>query len=264
MDPQQIEVRFERAQSLCRSAGAIARVGFRAWKGITVDEKGLHDLVTSVDLEIDAFLRAELSEAFPADGVLTEESAGSAAAVLWVIDPIDGTQNFARGIAHFAISVALVCDGVVQLGLVYNPVTDEMFAARRGGGAFLNGVSIRVSSTALPRSAIVDTGYSTNLPNADYLSLLGRVLDASYGFLQQGSAALGLAQVACGRIDGYVEAHLFSWDVLAGILLVEEAGGWASAFPADRGLDRGHPILACTPALRENLERVAQTERWGG
>ena len=183
---------------------------------------------------------------------------------MWVIDPIDGTQNFARGIAHFAISVAFVVDGKVELAFVYNPASAELFSARRGAGASLNGQSIRVSPVTAPERAMVDIGYSSKLPRARYVALLDRALSAGFSFIQQGSAALGLAQVACGRIDGYVEEHLYSWDVLAGLLLVKEAGGWSMPFALDRDLTQGQPVLASTPVLKTSLSEVAQTQFWTG
>lgn len=251
MTRSEFDARFKFALDVCRQAGEIARSGFRSATGITVTEKGRHDLVTSADLQVDALFRVAVRDAFPQDAVLTEESLGEVSTALWVIDPIDGTQNFARGIAHFAISLAFVRDGEVQFGIVYNPVSEELFSARKGQGAYLNGKAIRVSAVTDPEKAVVDIGYAARQPRACYLGLLDGVLSAGFSFLQQGSAALGLAQVACGRLEGYAELDLFSWDVLAGLILIEEAGGWTMPFPADRDLAIGRPVLACAPAFQQ-------------
>lgn len=134
MDRAEIDARDEAAHALCRQAGAVALAGFRT-TSVQISEKGRHDLVTNVDLQIDALSRNELRRVFPGDGILTGENPGPDVPVLWVIDPIDGTLNFARGIARFAISLAFIANGQVEFGFVYNPASSESFSARRGGGA---------------------------------------------------------------------------------------------------------------------------------
>lgn len=254
MVQDEIAARYAFARRLARGAGEIARAHFRRPSALNVREKGLHDLVTDADLAIDRYLTQEIRGAFPADGIVTEESGGDLTDSVWVIDPLDGTQNFARGIGHFAISIAFHHAGRTEIGIVYNPISGEMFAARRGFGADCNGEPIAVRPTASPQDAVIDAGYSSRRPVGDYLSMLSRLTGASYGFLQNGSAAMGLAHVASGRIDGYAELFLNSWDVLAGMLLVEEAGGWVSDFAADDGLRLGNAMLACSPPLRHSLQ----------
>ncbi|MGO4337062.1 inositol monophosphatase [Labrys sp. KB_33_2] len=256
-----IDRRHRFAQDCARQAGAIARRYFRSDEALSSFEKGRHDPVTQADLEIDRFLIDQLAGAFPADGILTEETGGSPARHLWVIDPIDGTLNFARGIAHFAVSIAFCVDGRTESGVVYDPIADEIFSARRGQGAFCNGSPISVRTTRGPSDAVVDAGYSLRHPTAYYLGLIGRLLANDYAFVQNGSAAMGLAQVACGRIDGFCELSLKSWDVLAGLLLVEESGGWASDFPRGPGLLQDHKVLACTRAIRQSLQDLLQAEQ---
>ncbi|MBP0579140.1 inositol monophosphatase [Labrys sp. LIt4] len=254
MTGDDIDRRHRFAQDCAREAGAIARRYFRSREAPSTIEKGRHDPVTQADLEIDRFLIDRLAGAFPADGILTEETGGSPARHLWVIDPIDGTLNFARGIAHFAVSIAFCVGGRTESGIVYDPVSDEIFTARRGQGAFCNGQPIRVRLTDGPADAVIDAGYSLWHPAADYLALIGDLLGQGYAFVQNGSAAMGLAAVACGRIDGFCELSLKSWDVLAGLLLVEEAGGWTSGFPHGPGLLEDHRVLACAPTIRQSLQ----------
>ena len=137
----------------------------------------------------------------------------------WIIDPIDGTANFARGNPHFAISIAYVRDGVPEAGVVYNPVCNELYAARRGRGATLNGQSIVVSGISEMRLATIELGWSTRRPLDDYVAMVQRVFASGAGVLRQGSGALGMAYVAAERTDGYGELHINAWDVLAGLLL---------------------------------------------
>lgn len=229
---------------------------FRSGHDLGIIEKGAQDLVTIADHQIDTLIRQAIATGFPEDGILTEESGGAIAPRLWVVDPIDGTGNFARGIANFAISIAFCVDGIPQIGVVLDPAANEMFSARRGHGAFCNGTPIHVSGTSEIRRAAIEAGYSRRTPLPDYVSLIARILDAGGDFVQFGSAALGLAQVASGRIDGYVEAHLYAWDVLASLLLVEEAGGFHAGFPLLDNGQTGLPVIACTSGLRQDLRKI--------
>jgi myo-inositol-1(or 4)-monophosphatase len=248
--------RFDFAVALARQAGAVAMHYFRKGGNLQTVEKGPQDLVTIADHEVDWLIRHSIAEHYPDDGILTEESGGMIAQATWVIDPIDGTGNFARGIASFAISIAFSVGGTTEIGIVYDPVADEMFTARRGRGAFCNGAQMHVSATQDIRRAGVEAGYSRKAPLAEYLALLDRLLDAGCEFMQFGSAARGLAQVASGRIDAYVEAHLFAWDVLAGLLLVEEAGGCTSGFPLIDDGQYGLAVYATTPAIETPLRAI--------
>ncbi|WP_448951867.1 inositol monophosphatase family protein [Labrys neptuniae] len=258
LDEDGLVRRHRFAQDCAREAGKIARRYFRSEHPLPSLEKGRHDLVTQADLEIDHFLIEQITGAFPADGILTEETGGSPARHLWVIDPIDGTLNFTRDIAHFAVSIAFCVDGRTESGVVYDPVSDEMFTARRGQGALCNGQPMRIRATHGPADAVVDAGYSHRHPASAYVGLIRDLLADGYAFIQNGSAALGLAQVACGRIDAFCELSLKSWDVLAGLLLVEEAGGSASDFPIGLGQAQARRVLACTPAIRPALEELLQ------
>jgi len=223
---------------------------------LDVREKGPQDLVTAADHASDALLRHRLSSAFREDAFLTEESGGELGDRLWVIDPVDGTGNFARGLAHFCISIAFLDEGKPRLGLVYDPTRDELFVAQEGAGARCNGRPMSVSSTSEPGKALVDAGYSSRHPKAEYLTIVSRLVDQGYGYSQAGSAALGLAYVGDGRFDAFCELHLYAWDVLAGLLIVREAGGWTNDFLEGDGLARGNPVLACTPALAGGLRRL--------
>lgn len=253
LDEAALAARYDFAIQLARQAGAIAKRYFRSSGDIGVTTKGPQDFLTLADSEVDVFISTSIKARFAEDAVLTEESGGAAGQFLWVIDPIDGTANFARGIASFAISIAFCVQGVAQIGVVYDPVADEMFAARRGGGAFCNGVPILVRRQVAPENAAVDVGYSRRTSSSDYLALVGRLQDEGYDVMQFGSAARGLAMVSAGRLDGFFEADLYAWDVLAGLLLVEEAGGYAGEFSVEEGWKKGGAVLACTGVLKASL-----------
>jgi myo-inositol-1(or 4)-monophosphatase len=258
MIPHAVAERHAFAIDLAREAGEISLRYFRRTDRLGIREKAPRDLVTEADLEIDRLIVARTREHFPDDGILTEESGGRDADGIWVVDPIDGTANFARGIAHFAISIAFHSRGQTEIGVIHDPVAGETFSAMRGNGASCNGAAIHVSAADQPHRAVIDAGYSRKHALPDYLDLLQELLDAGYDFLQCGSAARGLAQVACGRIDGYCELLLNSWDVLAGLLIVEEAGGWVSSFVAGGDLKKRNAVLACAPALARSLRSATK------
>lgn len=247
--------RLEFAESVCIDAAVIARRHFRSAE-LSSEIKGPHDPVTTADLEIDHFILSRIREQFPRDGVLSEELGGAVHDDLWIIDPIDGTANFARGLAHFAISVGFMRGGKVELGVVHNPVTGEHFVAFRGHGAKCNGQKLKVRSPQSASEALIDAGYTSKRPLAEYLAVVDRLLTQGFGFCQLGSAALGLAYTAAGRVDGFCELHLAPWDVAAGLLLVEEAGGYVSDFFAGSGLTEGNGMLACAPGLAPRLREI--------
>jgi myo-inositol-1(or 4)-monophosphatase len=249
-----LAARFAAAEALAREAGALAlalRSGPEA--AFAVESKSVLDYATEADRAVERLVIERLGARF-GDGVLGEEYGAQQEAVdrLWVVDPVDGTFNFMHGVPVWCISLAFLLRGEIEIGIIYNPETDEMFAARRGRGAFLNGARLGVSA-ARHAAPLIEIGHSNRRPVAQYLDLVGRVFAAGCEFRRFGSGALGLASVAAGRTDGYLELHINSWDVLAGMLLVREAGGWTNDFLAGEGLLRGNPIVACTPELSDKL-----------
>ena len=257
--PDDIERRFHAARAIACEAGSLARRHYENRAGLAREVKGVQDVVSAADREVEDLIVARLAEAFPGDSFLAEESGGGGAERVWVIDPIDGTANFLRGIPSWSVSIAYVADGEIEIGIVGDPVADELFAARRGHGATRNGTSIRVSGCADLTSATVGLGFSYRRPVADYITVLRRLLEAHCEYRRMGSAAIGLAYVADGRFDGYWEAHCNSWDVLAGLLLVREAGGWVNNFLAGDGLARGNVVQACTPELLDAFSPLTGT-----
>ncbi len=249
MNESEIAARLDFARVLGGECAAMARDYFVRIGEIAVSRKGLQDVLTEADGAIERHIRVRIGAAFPGDHVLGEEEGGSAAPKLWVVDPIDGTANFARGLPHYCVSIAFVADGVTQIGVIDEPAMKSQYWAQAGAGAFRDGKAIRVSAAADPALAMADVGYSRRRPIADYLCRAQRFLDAGFDVRQAGSAALALAQLADGRIDLFHEAHLYAWDVLAGELLVREAGGRTSGFLTPESFAQGGPILACSREL---------------
>ena len=248
------------AKALAREAGQIAKRRFLDRSSFTVGFKGPQDYLTEVDGEVERFIATRLHAAFADDGFIGEEGegrVGKAGAPIWVVDPIDGTSNFARGAPHFCVSIAAVLGRQVEVGVIYDPMVDELFAARRGGGATLNGVAIRAATTSDLKTAIVEIGWNMRSARDAFLGLIGRVVEAGAAVTRGGSGALALAYVASGRRDGYCENHMNAWDCLAGVALVREAGGYVSDFLAGDGLRRGAPIVACAPGLEDALIATA-------
>jgi myo-inositol-1(or 4)-monophosphatase len=257
MTASDLDHRLQVAGAVAREAGAVARERFRvAPEAHTHTFKSDQDYLTETDAELERLIRERLAAAFPTDSFFGEESGGTFGSNLWIVDPIDGTANFARGIPHFCVSIAFVRDRNVEIGVIYQPMTDEVYAARRGAGAMRNGQRIRVSAIADIRQSTVEAGWSTRLPPEPYVALVDRLIKAGAQVRRAGSGALALAYVADGRIDAYCELHINAWDALAGLLLIEEAGGWTNDFLAGDGLRRGNAVLGCTPALNDIVSRA--------
>jgi myo-inositol-1(or 4)-monophosphatase len=253
----ELDARERALAAVARDAGELARTLYASFEKSGIKMKGEQDFVTAADSEVERAIIERLAASFPHDAFLAEEggASGSGEAV-WIIDPIDGTANFAHGIPHFCVSIALLSGAELALGAIAAPMYHELYLARRGRGAFRNGKPMRVSAVSDMRQAIVELGWSARRPARAYAALLERVLASGATFMRAGSGALGLAYVADGRTQGYCELHINSWDAAAGLLLVTEAGGWCNDFLAGEGLSRGNPVLACAPGLTEALVAV--------
>ena len=245
-----LDERLSFVTALAREAGQMA-LEMRSDLG-PIQAKTVLDFCTEADRAVERLIRQRVTDRF-GDAILGEEYGGEPSERLWVVDPIDGTMNYIYGSRRWCVSIAYVEQGEVVCGAIYAPAEDTMFTARQNGGAFVNGQPMQVSHVRHGAAPVVELGCSDRRPLDDYLTLIGRVMRSGLEFRRLGSGALGMADVALGRNDGYVELHINSWDVLAGLLLVREAGGWTNDFLADDGLIRGNPIIACTPELRARL-----------
>lgn len=240
------------ARGLVRDFGEI--------ENLQVSKKGPADFVTTADKKAEEVLVAGLTKARPRFGFLLEEGdkiEGADTSNRWIIDPLDGTTNFLHGIPHFSISIALERDGEPVAGVIYEPITDQMFWAEKGQGAYLNGRRIRVSA----RRRLEESLFATGIPFAGkqdhdrFLSQLKAVMAVSAGVRRFGSAALDLAYVAAGRYEGFWEFGLHPWDIAAGIVLVREAGGFVTDIGGGGMMESGE-ILAANDSLHGPLLKI--------
>lgn len=244
----------ETAEAAARAAGRVIQEKLRTVYRIS--HKGKVDLVTEADLQAEERIISALRGAFPQHRIVGEESGigEQESDFVWYVDPLDGTTNFAHGYPHYSVSIALQYRRRTVLGVVFDPGRGELFSAERGGGAFMNGKRLSVSSVREPQDALLATGFPYELedrPRA--LSFLGRLLTDIQGIRRDGSAALDLAYVAAGRLDGYWELSLHPWDCAAGALMVEEAGGRVSGL-GGRAFDIQRPeVLAGNPFIHPFL-----------
>jgi myo-inositol-1(or 4)-monophosphatase len=246
-----MEQRLQHAEQVIREAGKLAR-GFYDNRGdLVVKLKGVQDFVSQADAETEDLIASRLLAAFPHDGILGEERGrrGGDTDALWVIDPIDGTANFVRGLPWWCVAIALVVRDRLELGLIYEPVTDRLYSARRGFGAFCNGQPISVSDTARLDAACLGIGMAHDEAAGPHAAMLETLLNTRCQYRRLGSGLLLLALAACGAIDGFYEARMKPWDALAGLLLVREAGGITNDYEGLGDFVRAEPVLALAPGL---------------
>src|SRR5450631_1112995 len=242
-------------EPIAREAGALLLTYFNPQ--IKIEYKGDVDLVTAADRASEKLIVERLQARWPQHGIVGEEGTRSdtGAAYRWFVDPLDGTTNFAHGYPVFCVSIALARqDDKLEVGVLYDPTRDELFAAERGRGATLNGKPIRVSKTARLAESILGTGFPSHKrhknPNIHFYQ---QITLRSHGVRRQGSAALDLAYTACGRFDGYWEFYLNPWDTSAGYLLLTEAGGTMTRFDGSPFLLDSREVLASNGLLHEEI-----------
>jgi myo-inositol-1(or 4)-monophosphatase len=251
--------RFEFALSLIKDAGALAHSCFKRRGELTIRSKGVQDMVSEADLNTELLIKGRIAEHFPQDAFLGEETGLSTFADgqgIWVVDPIDGTQPFVSGMSSWCVSIAFVKDGALQFGMVFAPERDELFAGGLGFPATLNGGPVGRHPGRSVREGITGVGYSMRVKPQAYLDFFGRLLAAGGMFYRDGSGALTLCYVACGRLVGYVEPHINSWDCLGAIAVIHAAGLKTSDFLANDGLRRGNWLIAGNAEVHEELKQV--------
>lgn len=256
LDDAAIDARQLVARDVVKRAGELALGYWRDLGSLEIQNKGLQDVVSQADVRTEELIRADLAAAFPHDAFLGEETGADGldgADAIWVVDPIDGTQPFVLGLPTWCVSVALVTGGEIVLGFLTCPALDESFEARLGVGATLNGAPLRVREASTLADGLTTLGYSRRTSPQDAAAMLLALLEQGGMFHRNGSGAIGLASVAAGRMIGYVEEHINSWDCLAAILLVTEAGGRVSDYLGRNGLLDGGPIVAGSPGVFDAL-----------
>jgi len=257
MSDAELDARAETCRRLIKAAGVFAGKAFDERPAGAFEMKGPQDFLTETDLAVEKLIRQEIETQFPNDGFLGEETGGVVEGDYWVVDPIDGTANFARGIPHYCVAIAFVSAGEVQIGAIYNPSFDELYFARKGKGAYRDDTKISVSRIDRADEASIELGWSNRLPNQHYFDIVHQLFDAGANVRRASSGALGLAYVADGRSDGYAELHMNAWDCLAGFLLVQEAGGVIGGYPETVALYQGGKVLAVTPGVADLLARAS-------
>ncbi|MGM0690642.1 MAG: inositol monophosphatase family protein [Pseudomonadota bacterium] len=250
-----------------RAAGSVISRSRDRVNDLTIESKKRNDFVSEVDHQAEAAIIDTLLRAYPDHAILAEESGAAGqegAEFRWIIDPLDGTTNFLHGIGHYAVSIALERQGRLELGVIYNPVNQELFTAERGGGAFLDNRRIRVA----PRKGLDGALLGTGIPFRDdqnlerYIATLRALHGPIAGIRRPGSAALDLAYVAAGRFDGFWEFGLKPWDMAAGVLLVREAGGVViDNQGGDDYLDSGNVICANPKLVHAMLQAIRKGEK---
>lgn len=246
-----------------REAGQILLEKFG--RKIEISMKGETNLVTEADLASEALIVDRIKSKYPKHSLLAEESGHTASidghsSWKWIIDPLDGTTNFAHGYPCFAVTMALEHDGRIVVGVTYDPTRDEMFAAERGRGVSLNNKPIRVSETRHLKDSLLVTGFPYELTKRDEVArhLTGFLLGAR-GVRRDGSAAIDLAYVACGRFDGFWEDGLNPWDVAAGMLMIEEAGGTLSDYKGGECTHHRPPLCASNGLIHPQMIEILRS-----
>ena len=253
-----VQAAFKAGKSLARDFGEV--------QNLQVSLKGPGDYVSQADRKAEKLIREELLKARPTYGFLGEEGeeiVGTDGAHRWIVDPLDGTTNFLHGIPHFAISIGLEREGVLVAGVIYNPASDELFTAEKGKGAFLNDKRrLRVAARKSLADAVVVTGipHRGRPGHPRFLDEMKTVMMEVAGLRRSGSAALDLAYVAAGRIDGYFEIGLYPWDMAAGCLLVREAGGRYGDFTGRDGLPDTGNLVAGNVAVANAMVKAMAPE----
>lgn len=253
-----------RSVGLAAACKGAAILKSRLGKLPEIMKKGDIDLVTVADLESERAIIGAIRESFPEHAVLAEESglAKGPAKNRWIIDPLDGTTNFAHGLGLFCVSIAFASEDEILLGIVSNPATEELFVAEKGKGATLNGSAISVSKTEKVSESLLVTGFPYNHKEIidTIMPRFANCLASSQGVRRLGSAALDLCYVACGRFDGFWEQNLKPWDTAAGMLIAREAGGAVTDFSGNPFDVYGNEILATNGRIHAEMKLLLENE----
>jgi myo-inositol-1(or 4)-monophosphatase len=255
--PTELAERLEFAGRLARAAGALANRYFTHELDFAIEAKSPQDYVSVADRAVEAFIRAEVSRAYPDDAMLGEETGGDVGERTWVVDPIDGTLNFVHGVHFWCVSIAWLEDGQRRIAAIYDPAPDELFTAASRCGAHCNGVRMQVSRCEALERAMLGVAYVHRHDLERDLALRRELARAGAAIKDMGAGALMLAHVAAGRYEAFLEPHMHPWDALAGLLLVEEAGGRVAPYPGPQGLRAGGAIVATNAALHDQLSAIA-------
>tara|TARA_R110002167_G_scaffold188380_5_gene390374 strand:+ start:66764 stop:67612 length:849 start_codon:yes stop_codon:yes gene_type:complete len=249
------------ATRAARAAGQTIMRAYTELDRVEVSSKGINDFVTSVDKEVEATITYQIRKSYPDHTIIGEENGenrGTDKDYIWIVDPLDGTNNFVRGIPHFAVSIALQYKGKIEVAVIYDPVREELFSAIRGKGAKLNDFRLRVTNVNDLSSTMIGTGFpfKARQHTESYMAILGEVFPLCADIRRGGSAALDLAYVAAGRLDGFFEIGLKPWDIAAGDLICREAGGIVTDFMGGHNYMVSGNIVAGSPKVTTQLVKT--------
>jgi myo-inositol-1(or 4)-monophosphatase len=254
--------RLAAAEEAANAAGRLALEHFRGRAGLVIEAKvNAQDVVSRADRDVEALIRARVAAHFPDDGFFGEESGitPGTSGFLWIVDPIDGTSPFLFGLPHWCVSIA-VCEGSRAVAAaIAAPIREEIYTARAGGGARLNGALLTVPSRLTLANGLVGIGANHRVPARPTARVIERLLDAGGMFYRNGSGALMLAHLAAGRLAAYWEAHMNAWDAVAGLLIVAEAGGRCAPFCPDGDLAKGDVVLAAAPDAWDGMQALLES-----
>jgi len=259
MPSPEIDARARAAVAIARKAGVEALRYFKSFESLKIDQKGHQDLVSEADRNVELLIREALAQAFPEDAIVGEEHppvAGSSG-FTWVIDPIDGTANFVRGIPVWTVVLACAQGPDTVIGVINDPVHGELYRACKGGGATRNDAPISVHADAKLTDGSVGVGFSARTGPEGVLKLMEGLLAEGGVFLRNASGAMSLAYVACGKLLGYSEEHMNGWDCMAGLLLIAEAGGCVEDQDAQAMIAHGGRVVAAAPGVWADILRLS-------
>ncbi|GLO63483.1 inositol-1-monophosphatase [Vibrio sp. MACH09] len=254
--------RYVFIKEVAKQAGKLAFDYFQNREQLKIERKNDdgQDLVTVADRTTEDFIRNQINTHYPQDSIFGEESglSGDNSSYTWVVDPIDGTSAFLFGLPSWCVSIALLDEQkITQIGLVYDPVHDELFHSMSGCGAYLNETRITVNEVESLNEGLFGVGVSTRIPSEKIIPFLDNLLRMGGMFYRNGSAALMLAHVAAGKLIGYYEPHLNSWDCLSGLLLIKEAGGVTNDYKSNPNwMTKGNYVLASSPGIYDKLSNT--------
>jgi len=254
-----IAERFAFGQELIVEAAALAQRYFESQESLTVRSKGTQDVVSEADVEVEKLIRGAIEARFPDDAFFGEEFGHNevdGAEAIWIVDPIDGTQPFLKELSSWCVSIGFASKGVLEMGFVAAPARDEIFVGRVGHGATLNGRPIRVSDSTSLDDGLLSIGMSPRIGADEIVPIVDKLLRQGVVYYREGSGALSLCYVAAGRLIGYIESHLNSWDGAAGVAIVQAAGGVVNELLTEESLLTGAPIIATNEALYPALDAV--------
>jgi myo-inositol-1(or 4)-monophosphatase len=256
-----VTTRLAFAKKTAAIAAAFAHEKFKSLDQLTIERKGHQDLVSEADRETETLIRNSIASAWPDDGIIGEEHGRKhgTSGYDWVIDPIDGTANYVSGIPHWCVVLACTYERLPVLGVIHDPNAGEVFSASKGGGAHVNDKPLKVADGDALSDGSIATGTSGRSDNDEASALVGAVLHGGGMYFRSASGALMLAYVAAGRLLGYIEDHMNSWDCFAALLMVTEAGGEHLPLDAQTALEDGTRLVAGAPGVYPDLVQIAET-----